>query len=159
MNRNIKVFLLCPVPEDQKPINEYINIKENSFINWTTLPVKKYLLKLISIYLFTFPVFLICFLNLTPFSFLQIIQNFLISSTLVFLNIYLRWSSVNKRLTQPRLFYEEASWFDGKIWEKPFFLIKNDKLLSALKIQPILKRLQLTVILNFSILLIALNLK
>ena len=51
MNRNIKVFLLCPVPEDQKPINEYINIKENSFINWTTLPVKKYLLKLISIYL------------------------------------------------------------------------------------------------------------
>ena len=105
MNRNIKVFLLCPVPEDQKPINEYINIKENSFINWTTLPVKKYLLKLISIYLFTFPVFLICFLNLTPFSFLQIIQNFLISSTLVFLNIYLRWSSVNKRLTQPRLFY------------------------------------------------------
>jgi len=159
MNRNLKVFLLCPVPEDQKPINEYINIKENSFINWTTLPIRKYLLKLISIYLFTFPAFLICFLNLTPFSLIQIIQNFLISSTLIFLSIYLQWSSVNKRLIQPRLFYEEASWFDGKIWEKPFFLIKNDKLLSALKIKPILKRLQVTIMFNLSILFFALNLK
>tara|TARA_B110000503_G_C6796818_1_gene269452 strand:+ start:170 stop:373 length:204 start_codon:yes stop_codon:yes gene_type:complete len=58
---------------------------------------------------------------------------------------------VNKRLTQSRVFYEEASWFDGKIWEKPFFLIKNDKLLSSQKIQPILKRLFGTILINLSI--------
>ena len=29
MNTKLKFFLLCPVPEDQKPINEYIGLKEN----------------------------------------------------------------------------------------------------------------------------------
>ena len=40
MNTNIKFFLLCPVPDDQKPINEYIGLKENQLTNWTTLSKK-----------------------------------------------------------------------------------------------------------------------
>jgi hypothetical protein len=157
MNLNIKVFLLCPVPENQKPINEYINIKENPLLNWINLPLKKYFLKIITGYLIIFPIFLTCFLNLTPFSLLEILKIFLISSTFVFLSIYVRWSSIYKKLTASRLFYEEASWFDGKIWEKPFFLIKNDKLLSALKIKPVLKRLLNTILCNCLILIITLN--
>ena len=157
MNLNIKLFLLCPVPEDQKPLNEYITIKENRFLNWINLPLKKYLLKILSGYLIAFPIFLICFLNLTPLSLLELIKLFLISSTFLFLSIYLRWSSIDKRLTESRLFYEEASWFDGKIWEKPFFLIKNDKLLSSLKIKPLLNRLMVTILCNCLILGIALK--
>ena len=42
MNSNIKIFLLCPVPETQKPINEYIALKENFLTNWTTLRKEKY---------------------------------------------------------------------------------------------------------------------
>ena len=157
MNPNIKVFLLCPVPENQKPINEYIEIKQDPLLNWINLPLKKYFLKIITGYLIVFPIFLNCFLNLTPFSLLEIIRIFLISSTFVFLSIYARWSSIDKRLTDSRLFYEESSWFDGKIWEKPFFLIKNDKLLSALKIKPLLKRLLNTILFNCLILIITLN--
>lgn len=157
MNPNIKVFLLCPVPENQKPINEYIEIKQDPLLNWINLPLKKYFLKIITGYLIVFPIFLTCFLNLTPFSLLEIIRIFLISSTFVFLSIYARWSSIDKRLTDSRLFYEESSWFDGKIWEKPFFLIKNDKLLSALKIKPLLKRLLNTILFNCLILIITLN--
>jgi hypothetical protein len=156
MNFNIKVFLLCPVPEDQKPINDYINIKENSLINWTMLSFKKYVVKVISGYFLIFPIFLICFLNLTPFSLIQIIKVFLISSILFFSVFYFRWSELNKRLNQSRIFYEEASWFDGKIWEKPFFLIKNDKLLSTQKIQPIMKRLFSTILFNVLLLFILL---
>ena len=40
MNTNIKIFLLCPVPDDQKPINEYIGLKENQLTNWTTYQKK-----------------------------------------------------------------------------------------------------------------------
>jgi hypothetical protein len=29
MSFNIKIFLFCPIPEGQKPINEYINYKQN----------------------------------------------------------------------------------------------------------------------------------
>ena len=36
MNSNIKIFLLCPVPEDQKPINEYLQLTENSLTKWVT---------------------------------------------------------------------------------------------------------------------------
>ena len=41
MNLNIKIFLLCPIPDDQKPINEYINLKENDFTNLMLLSKKK----------------------------------------------------------------------------------------------------------------------
>jgi hypothetical protein len=157
MSFNIKVFLLCPVPEDQKPINEYITIKKNSFLNWTTCSLKNYLVKIISGYLFAFPVFLICFLTLTPFSFLEIGKLFLLSSTFFFISILIRWSTLNKRLVESRIFYEEASWFDGQIWEKPFFLIKNDKLLSTQKIEPLLKRIWSTILIHLSLCLMILN--
>ena len=49
MNTNIKIFLLCPVPDDQKPINEYIGLKENPVTNWTMLAKKNYDAKLFQI--------------------------------------------------------------------------------------------------------------
>jgi hypothetical protein len=52
MNSNIKIFLLCPVPEDQKPINTYIGLKENQLTNWTTLSKKNYDKKLLSLFSF-----------------------------------------------------------------------------------------------------------
>ena len=63
-------------------------------------------------------------------------------SIFLFLNMILfRWITINKRFKNPRLIYEEASWYDGQIWEKPFFLMKNDKLISSQKIEPIIQRL------------------
>jgi len=58
---------------------------------------------------------------------LVIIQFFL-------LIILIRWITINQKFQNSRLIYEEASWYDGQIWEKPFFLIKNDKLISTQKI-------------------------
>jgi hypothetical protein len=52
MNTNIKIFLLCPIPDGQKPINEYINLKENFLTSWLTLKSEKYLLALSKFYLF-----------------------------------------------------------------------------------------------------------
>ena len=34
MNGILKLFFLCPVPEDQKPMNEYISLKENEWQKW-----------------------------------------------------------------------------------------------------------------------------
>jgi hypothetical protein len=50
-----------------------------------------------------------------------------------------RWKQIERRLKKSRLFYEEASWYDGQIWEKPFSILKNDKLLSTQKIRPFLQ--------------------
>lgn len=147
MNANIKIFLLCPVPEDQKPINEYINIKENDFFNWVTLAPKKYYEKIRDFFLIVFIsniLFLKLFFNNFTDGFYLFFFNCLISlflfSCFLFL-IRIRWIEIKNKFNSTRLFYEEASWYDGQIWEKPLELIKNDKLISSQKIEPIIQRI------------------
>ena len=152
MNLNIKIFLLCPIPDDQKPINEYINLKENDFTNFMLLSRKNYFSKL-------FINFLVGFVLSIPLSFLFNVSNQLVlystfySISFLILNFFInlsRWSQLLKRLRNSRLFYEEGSWYDGQYWEKPLELIKNDKLLTSQKIKPILKRLIKTLLMLLS---------
>ena len=76
----------------------------------------------------------------------------ILSSCFLFI-IFYRWKQVEKDFNQPRIFYEEASWYDGQIGEKPFSILKNDKLISTQKIKPILQRLLQTLFRNFSLIL------
>lgn len=143
MNLDIKIFLLCPIPDDQKPINEYINLKENDWTNLIFLSNKIYLRKI-------FLNFLIYFFLATPITFLFKLENelflfnsfFSINSLIfIFLVNLSRWLQLFKRFRSSRLFYEEGSWYDGQFWEKPLELIKNDKLIATQKIKPILRRI------------------
>lgn len=150
MNSNIKIFLLCPVPEDQKPINEYIGLKENFLTSWITLSRENYNKKILSIFL-GISVFLSIFQisNLQGIYYLVewSLENFFFSSLVLlflFLIILSRWLQTYNRFQTARLFYEEASWYDGQIWEKPLLLIKNDQFIKSQKIRPILKRIQFT---------------
>jgi len=144
---NIKFFLLCPIPEDQKPINEYIGLKENPLTNWTTLSKKQYERKIFS--LFFGSLLFLCVLNSSEFEFLENwLVEMLFRSTLLFVSfcflLIFRWSQVLTRFNDARLFYEESSWYDGQIWEKPLMIIKNDRLIGKQKIVPILNRLKRT---------------
>ena len=144
MNSNIKLFLLCPVPEDQKPINEYIGLKENPLTNWTTLSKKNYLGKVIRLSSVISFLFSLVTFSENSFGLDWIVGNiFWTTLCLIFFYFVLlwRWNQVKTRFNESRLFYEEASWYDGQIWEKPFLLIKNDRLISTQKIDPILERL------------------
>lgn len=147
MNLNIKIFLLCPVPEEQKPIQEYLQLKENDLTNWVTFGKEQYFQKLAS-----FTLNLFGFFSLLQFSKYQEVDYLLetLAETLLwallglsflFLVNYARWKQVEIRFRKSRLFYEEASWYDGQIWEKPLGIVKNDKLLSTQKIQPLLQRI------------------
>jgi len=147
MNSNIKIFLLCPVPEDQKPINTYIGLKENPLTNWTTLSNKNYDKKLLTLFFFFF-----CFVSCFRFSTLlesHYLFNWLLITLTISLDfllfllivVFARWKQAEKDFNAPRLFYEEASWYDGQVWEKPFSILKNDKLISTQKIKPILERI------------------
>lgn len=163
MNFNIKIFLLCPIPEDQKPINEYISLKENNLTNWITLVKRKYIGTLAQLF-FTF--FLICLtftfggIQSVNQLFETIQQTSLISLTILnLLLIYIlsNWKQVDTRFNTSRLIYEEGSWYASEIWEKPISLIKNDKLISTQILQPILLRnLQFVLFLFVGILTIAL---
>jgi hypothetical protein len=145
---NIKIFLLCPVPENQKPINEFFNFQENSFLSWITFPKKKFQKKFFENYLKIFLFGNIFF----PFSEKSIISFFLLNLffttcffLLIFSSFYIRGIELEKNFNKSRFFYEEASWYDGQIWEKPLGVIKNDRLLSTQKIQPIIQRISINI--------------
>lgn len=150
MNLKIKIFLLCPVPEDQKPINEYIQLKQNELTNWLTFSQEKYIQQLI-----IFGISFFLFFSIFRFSEFKdanylpewIFQNLFFTSflllALLLINFF-RWKQTFSRLQTARLFYEEASWYDGQMWEKPFSILKNDKILSTIKIQKILERISKT---------------
>jgi hypothetical protein len=144
---NIKFFLLCPIPEDQKPINEYIGLKENPLTNWTTLSKKYYERQVFSFFLGIF--ILISFFNFSHLEFFDewLFEN-LFWACFSFMNfgflLIFRWSQAQNRFNNSRLFYEEISWYDGQVWEKPLLIIKNDRLVSSQKITPILNRLKRT---------------
>ena len=146
MNFNIKIFLLCPIPEEQKPINEYIALKENNLTNWITLPKQQYLISVLRGF---FTLFLICltFTFETVESINQLLTTIqkttfftLLSLFFVVLYVISNWKQVDSRFNASRLIYEEGSWYTSEIWEKPISLIKNDKLISTQIIQPILSR-------------------
>jgi uncharacterized membrane protein YjgN (DUF898 family) len=155
MNRTIKSLLLCPVPEDQKPINEYINFKKNYLGHFTTLSNKNYKKKIIGTFFGSFfCISLVNFslLNETMGSLEWLLKNVVFSIfffILVFIILLLRWNKIKTSFSESRFFYEEASWYDGHLWEKPLSLIKNDKLIMNQKIKPINKRLRNTILFFF----------
>jgi hypothetical protein len=50
--------------------------------------------------------------------------------------------TLEKQLNLAFVIYEESSWYDGQIWEKPFWVIKNDHLLKTQKVQPALQKIE-----------------
>jgi hypothetical protein len=122
---SIKIFLLCPIPDEQKPMNEYINLKK--FLNaekvnkFTKLQFSELKTKTND----TFVTFSLKELK-------QIFINFI---------LIVRWKEIEKRLNLPNILYEEGSWYDSQIWEKPFSMIKNDRLISSQTIKPFLKKI------------------
>jgi len=152
MNATIKIFLLCPVPDSQKPINEYINLKEkeNSLTNWITFSIKNYKKQLF--YCYSLSYFFFFFLLRSFFGFDSFFMPLLLSNIFLFFFsflIYIQWKEMKNRFLEARIFYEEGSWYDGQMWEKPFLLIKNDRLLVSQKIDPIIQRISRIVLVVF----------
>jgi hypothetical protein len=176
MKSKIKIFLFCPVPENQKPMNEFLSLEQNEYLNWIQFSTKEFQQKLSS---FSILIAFLCFVCQLLFSlddFQQILKNGrgteIISNLLSFLLqislnsslsiffflifIFFRWKLVYDHFQQSRVFYEEGSWYDGQVWEKSLLLIRNDRLLTSQRFQPIFLRFTPIIFLFFlqSILLI-----
>ena len=164
MSFNIKIFLLCPIPEDQKPIKQLINLKENSFTNILTLSNKEFIKKIFFNFFYYFLIISLLRLNELNYSLLNLnwflinIEISLISMFFTLFFIITQWQSLLKTFNSSRIFYEEASWFDGQIWDKPFSIIRNDRLIIKTQLKPLLKRtsniLLFLIFLIFSIVLL-----
>ena len=134
----------CPVPREQQPTNEFIELSKSKVFSWPKTK-KSLILVLIKFWLATFVLFVIIssgsiyfktsLLKYTLLSFFSSLSiPFLIS-----IRLYIGWNHIFKRLTSERVEYEESGWYDGQVWMKPIVLKEKESLIASNEVKLILK--------------------
>ena len=136
----------CPVPKDQQPTNEFIELSKSKIFSWPKSK-KNFSYLLLKLWAGTFLIFVVISSGSVYFetSILKyILLSFFSSLSLPFLfsiRLYLGWNHIFKRLTSEKVEYEESGWYDGQIWFKPVNLKEKESLIALLEVKPILKNL------------------
>ena len=148
----------CPVPKDQQPTNEFIDLSKSKIFS---LPKSKksFSFLLIKFWLVTFLIFTAISSGSVYFktSILKYVLLSLFSSLsiplLLSLRLYLGWNHIFKRLNSEKVEYEESGWYDGQIWIKPVNLKEKESLIASLEVKPILENISqiLSIILIFAL--------
>ena len=136
----------CPVPREQQPTNEFIELSKSKIFSWPKTK-KSLILILIKFWVGAFVLFLIISSGSVYFktSLLRyILLSFFCSLSiplLISIRLFLGWNHVFKRLTSEKVEYEESGWYDGQVWIKPLVLKEKESLIASIEVKPILKNL------------------
>ena len=136
----------CPVPNEQQPTNEYIELSKSKVFSWPKSK-KLLLLVLFKFWIVAFIIFLVISSGSVYFktSILKYVLLSFFSSLvvplLISIRLYLGWNHVFNRLISERVEYEESGWYDGQVWIKPLVLKEKESLIASIEVKPILKNL------------------
>jgi len=136
----------CPVPREQQPTNEFIELSKSRVFSWPKTKISL-ILVLIKFWIGAFILFLVISSGSVYFktSLLRYILLSLFSSLsiplLISIRLYLGWNHIFTRLTSEKVEYEESGWYDGQVWEKPLVLKEQESLIASIEVKPILKNL------------------
>ena len=142
----------CPVPEEQRPETEYKVLKKSFSFSWASSNSSDFFKTLFIILLNIYTISIIIFLSSYKVEFNSYVMFFqvpIFANTifiLILLRVYLGWNYVYDRLLSATVTYEESGWYDGQIWVKTNDTLTQDRLIGTYQLLPILKRLQLTII-------------
>jgi len=112
----------CPVPREQQPTNEFIELSKSRIFSWPKTK-KSLIVALIKFWVGSFIIFLVISSGSIYFktSLLKYILLSFFSSLsiplLISIRLYLGWNHIFKRLTSEKVEYEESGWYDGQIWK------------------------------------------
>ena len=136
----------CPVPREQQPTNEFIELSKSKIFSWPKTK-KTLILILIKFWVGAFVLFLVISSGSVYFktSLLKYILLSFFSSLsihiLISIRLYLGWNHIFNRLISEKVEYEESGWYDGQVWEKPLVLKEKESLIATIEVKPILKNL------------------
>ena len=136
----------CPVPREQQPTNEFIELSKSIIFSWPKTK-KSLILVLIKFWVVAFILFLVISSGSIYFktSTLKYILLSLFSSLsiplLISLRLFIGWNHVFQRLNSERVEYEESGWYDGQVWIKPLVLKEKESLIATNEVKPILKNI------------------
>ena len=151
--------IICPVPQNQRPINEFNSIRNSWIISWPFLERNIFYRKLMFSWLFIIPVSLTISYGsdyLKNNIFELIFLSFTASFAFPILILIRQWLScvyIYKRLNSEKIEYEESGWYDGQTWEKPISWRAKDLLIAQHQIKPILNHLKVIILLLISIII------
>jgi len=136
----------CPVPKEQQPTNEFIELSKSLIFSWPKTK-KSLILVLIKFWVGAFVLFIVISSGSIYFktSLLKyILLSFFCSLSiplLISIRLYLGWNHVFKRLVSERVEDEESGWYDGQVWIKPLVLKEKESLIASIEVKPILRNL------------------
>ena len=151
--------IICPVPQNQRPINEFNSIRNSWIISWPFLERSIFYRKLMFSWLLITPVSLTISYGsdyLKNNNFELIFLSFSASLAfpiLILIRQWLSWVYIYKRLNSEKIEYEESGWYDGQTWEKPISWRAKDLLIAQHQIKPILNHLKVINLLLISIII------
>ena len=137
----------CPVPPEQRPLEEVLQLTESWFFSWPAGDVPRLKRSLLISWLLMLPV---CTLVASgswtlkadpPRLVVAGAVAALVLPLLLLMRQWLGWTYVMKRLLAENVEYEESGWYDGQIWEKPQSWRNRDLLVARHEVRPILGRL------------------
>ena len=137
----------CPVPPEQRPLEEFLQLTESWFFSWPAGDVPRLKRSLLISWLLMLPV---CTLVASGSWTLKADPPRLVAAgavaalvlpLLLLMRQWLGWTYVMKRLLAENVEYEESGWYDGQIWEKPQSWRNRDLLVARHEVRPILGRL------------------
>ncbi len=145
--------IICPVPLNQRPLNEFNSIRNSWIISWPFLERNIFYRKLIFSWLFITPISIMISYG-SDYLKNNIFELIFISLTasiafpiLLLIRQWLSWVYIYKRLNSENIEYEESGWYDGQTWEKPIDWRAKDLLIAQYQIKPILNHLEGIIIL------------
>ena len=153
---------ICPVPLNQRPLNEFNSIRNSWIISWPLLERSIFYRKLIFSWLIISPIsFIISYgsdylkNNIVELTFVSLTAS-IILPILLLTRQWLSWIYIYKRLNSETIEYEESGWYDGQVWEKPIEWRSKDLLIAQHQIKPVLNHLEMIIIFLFVIILVSL---
>ena len=137
----------CPVPPEQRPLEEFQQLSESWFFSWPTGEVSSLKRSLLISWLLMLPLCtLVASGSLTlkadpPRLVVAGAVAALVLPLLLLVRQWLGWTYVMQRLLSESVDYEESGWYDGQVWEKPLVLKEKESLIASIEVKPILKNL------------------
>ena len=151
--------IICPVPQNQRPLNEFNSIRNSWIISWPLLEKSIFYRKLLHSWIFITPITLIISYgsnylknNIFDLTLISLTAS-LIFPILLLSRQWLSWIYIYRRLNSENIEYEESGWYDGQTWEKPINWRAKDLLIAQHQIKPVLNHLEVIIILLISIII------
>jgi len=143
---------ICPVPYNQRPLNEYKNLKEAFNFKWIfdeSSTFFKHIIKLLLVnYLLSYGVLISTYIQsnnpLETFAKISIWP--LLILTIYLLRRYLACNYILNRLMSSSITYEESGWYDGQTWIKSKEMLLQDRLIGTYELLPKVKKIKISLI-------------